>query len=63
MVDNEGLLSAAEVAALLNIKMNNLRQLQHRKQLVWVKKVGRNVYYREQDVAAINEKRSRRNKE
>jgi hypothetical protein len=47
----------------LNITMNNLRQLQHRKQLVWVQKVGRLVYYREQDVAAIAERRSGRNKE
>ena len=62
MVD-EGLLSAQEVAVKLNITMNNLRQLQHRKQLVWVQKVGRNVYYRESDVVAIAEKRTRGSKE
>ncbi len=55
---NEGLLSAQEVAIRLNITMNNLRQLQHRKQLVWVQKVGRNVYYLEQDVVALAERRA-----
>ena len=58
MVD-EGLISAQEVATRLNITMNNLRQLQHRKQLVWVQKVGRNVYYLEQDVVALAERRKR----
>jgi hypothetical protein len=56
---NEGLISAQEVATRLNITMNNLRQLQHRKQLVWVQKVGRNVYYLEQDVVALAERRKR----
>jgi hypothetical protein len=60
---NEGLLSAQEVATRLNITMNNLRQLQHRKQLLWVQKVGRNVYYLEQDVVALAERRARNNKE
>jgi hypothetical protein len=54
---SEGLISAQEVATRLNITMNNLRQLQHRKQLVWVQKVGRNVYYLEQDVVALALKR------
>jgi hypothetical protein len=60
---SEGLLSAQEVATRLNITMNNLRQLQHRKQLVWVEKAGRNVYYREQDVVALAERRAGRKKE
>jgi hypothetical protein len=60
---NEGLISAQEVAIRLNITMNNLRQLQHRKQLVWVQKVGRNVYYLEQDVVALAQRRARNNKE
>jgi phage antirepressor YoqD-like protein len=60
---SEGLISAQEVAIQLNITMNNLRQLQHRKQLVWVQKVGRNVYYLEQDVVALAERRARNNKE
>jgi hypothetical protein len=62
-VVKEGLISAQEVAIRLSITMNNLRQLQHRKQLVWVEKVGRNVYYREQDVVALAEKRAGNNKE
>ena len=57
---SEGLLSAQEVATRLSITMNNLRQLQHRKQLVWVEKAGRNVYYREQDVVALAQKRAGR---
>jgi hypothetical protein len=60
---SEGLLSAQEVATRLSITMNNLRQLQHRKQLVWVEKAGRNVYYREQDVVALAERRAGRKKE
>jgi hypothetical protein len=60
---SEGLLSAQQVANQLNITMNNLRQLQHRKQLVWVERVGRNVYYREQDVVALAQKRAGRVKE
>jgi phage antirepressor YoqD-like protein len=60
---SEGLITAQEVASRLNITMNNLRQLQHRKQLVWVEKVGRNVYYRESDVVTLAEKRTRRNEE
>jgi hypothetical protein len=59
-VVKEGLISAQEVAIRLNITMNNLRQLQHRKQLVWVERVGRNVYYREQDVVALGQKRAER---
>jgi hypothetical protein len=62
-VVKEGLISAQEVAIRLSITMNNLRQLQHRKQLVWVEKVGRNVYYREQDVVALAQKRAGNNKE
>ena len=60
---SEGLISAQEVATRLNITMNNLRQLQHRKQLVWVEKVGRLVYYREQDVVTLAQKRAGRVKE
>jgi hypothetical protein len=62
-VVKEGLISAQEVAIRLSITMNNLRQLQHRKQLVWVEKVGRNVYYREQDVVTLAQKRAGNNKE
>lgn len=58
----EGLMSSAEVAQHLGINMNNLRQIQSRKSLAWVKKVGRNVYYRESEVIAYGNKRAARNK-
>lgn len=59
MVD-ESLMSAAEAAEYLGIKMNNLRQIQHRKTLAWVQKTGRNVYYKREDVIAYKEKRDAR---
>ena len=59
MVD-DGLISAAETAEILGINMNNLRQIQHRKTIVWVQKVGRNVYYRRDDVEAYLVKRNAR---
>lgn len=61
MVD-EALVSAQEVANDLGITMNNLRQMQYRKSLVWVKKTGRNVYYDKAEVDAYKEKRMKRNK-
>jgi len=60
MVD-ENLVSAAEAAEILGIKMNNLRQIQHRKTLLWVHKSGRNVYYKREDVLAYKAKRDARN--
>jgi hypothetical protein len=56
----DNLLSAAEVTELLGITLNNLRQIQHRKTLIWVSKSGRNVYYRKEDVEAYQVKRSAR---
>ena len=61
MVD-ETLISAQEVANDLGITMNNLRQMQYRKSLVWVKKTGRNVYYDKAAVEAYKERRTKRNK-
>ena len=58
MVDD--LLSAAEVCERLNITINNLRQIQHRKTLTWVQKSGRNVYYTKDDVEAYLSKRNSR---
>jgi hypothetical protein len=57
----ENLVSAAEAAEILGIKMNNLRQIQHRKTLVWVQKAGRNVYYKREDVMNYKAKRDARN--
>ena len=56
MVDSD-LLTSDEVIAKLGITLNNLRQLQFRKQLVWVKKEGRSVYYRALDVETFRLKR------
>ncbi len=61
MVD-ESLVSAQDVANDLGINMNSLRQIQYRKSLVWVKKIGRNVYYDKTEVEAYKEKRTKRNK-
>lgn len=57
---NDDLVSAAETAEILGITMNNLRQIQHRKTLVWVQKAGRNVYYKREDVANYKAKRDAR---
>lgn len=57
---NEDLVSAAEAAEILGIKMNNLRQIQHRKSILWVQKTGRNVYYKREDVMAYKSKRDSR---
>lgn len=59
MVDN--LMSAAEVCERLNITINNLRQIQHRKTLTWVQKSGRNVFYTKEDVENYFLKRQERN--
>jgi predicted site-specific integrase-resolvase len=56
----DDLLSAAEVCERLNITINNLRQIQHRKTLTWVQKSGRNVYYTKDDVEAYLSKRNSR---
>lgn len=59
MVDD--LMSAAEVCERLNITINNLRQIQHRKTLTWVQKSGRNVFYTREDVENYFLKRQERN--
>lgn len=59
MVDD--LMSAAEVCERLNITINNLRQIQHRKTLTWVQKSGRNVFYTRTDVENYFSKRMERN--
>jgi predicted site-specific integrase-resolvase len=57
----DDLMSAAEVCERLNITLNNLRQIQHRKTLTWVQKSGRNVYYTRDDVENYFSKRQERN--
>lgn len=57
--DNE-FLTAEETAAYLRITVNNLRQIQFRRTLKWVKREGRKVYYPVKDVYAYAEKRNLR---
>lgn len=54
------LLSANQTAEILGVTLNNLRQLQHRKLIKWVKREGKNVYYAEPDVLALLDKRQRK---
>lgn len=39
-----------QVAEHLGVNMNNLRQLQHRRTISWVKKEGKAVYYRADEI-------------
>jgi len=49
-----------QVIEYLQITMNNLRQLQFRKTIAWVKKEGKAVFYRADEVKAYKEKRETR---
>lgn len=51
------ILTSKEVCEQLGITLNNLYQLNYRKQLVWVKKEGKNAFYNADDVAALKAKR------
>lgn len=53
-------LTAEETAARLGVTLNNLRQIQFRGNLRWVKREGRKVYYLESDVDAYAAKRRTR---
>jgi hypothetical protein len=59
MVD-EGYLSANQVSELLNININNLRQIQFRGNLKWSKREGRKVYYLASEVETYAAKRNAR---
>lgn len=60
MVDE--LWTTQQVIEHLEITMNNLRQLQFRKTIAWVKKEGKAVFYRADEVKAYKEKRNLRAK-
>lgn len=60
MVDEE-LWSSQQTADYLGIKLNNLRQIQHRGTLKWVKRDWRSVFYKADDVRAYKIKRESRN--
>jgi len=51
------LIDSNQVCAILGITHNNLHQLKHRKQLVWVEKKGKRVYYSRADVEALKTRR------
>ena len=59
MVDE--LWDSEQTAKFLKINVNNLRQIQHRKTLVWRKRVWRSVYYSADEVRAYADKRKKRN--
>ena len=52
----------AQVCEYLNIRMNNLHQIQFRGQIKWVAKDGKKVYYNREDVIAYKAKRDSRGK-
>jgi hypothetical protein len=58
----EELWSTQQVVDHLQITMNNLRQLQFRKTITWVKKEGKEVFYNAEQVKAYKEKRETRKK-
>lgn len=53
------LMTSAEVCEFLGITRNNLYQIQYRKQIVWVKKVGKNALYDREQVEAYKSKRDK----
>jgi predicted site-specific integrase-resolvase len=58
MVENE--MSSQEVADLLGITINNLRQIQHRGTLKWQRREWRNVFYSTEEVLVYAAKREAR---
>ena len=53
-------MTAVETAEYLKITINNLRQIQHRRNLKWIRREGRKVFYNQADVFAYAEKRATR---
>jgi predicted site-specific integrase-resolvase len=53
-------MTAVETAEYLKITINNLRQIQHRGNLKWIRREGRKVFYNQTDVFAYAEKRATR---
>jgi predicted site-specific integrase-resolvase len=60
MVENSEWISADDTAQMLGITINNLRQIQFRGNLKWVKREGRKVFYLLEQVLAYAEKRNKR---
>lgn len=53
----DDLWDSVKVCEVLNIKPNNLHQLNYRKQLIYVRKENKKAYYKPEDVLALKEKR------
>jgi hypothetical protein len=53
-------MSAEDTAKYLGVTLNNLRQIQFRKNLVYGRKEGRKVYYAVADVESYHAKRKAR---
>lgn len=60
MSDKE-LWGCPKVIEFLGVNLNNLRQIQHRGGIKWVKKVGKEVFYDPDQVMAYKAKRDERN--
>ena len=58
---DEELWTCRQVIEFLEIKLNNLRQIQHRGTIKWVKKIGKEVFYSADAVRAYKIKRDERN--
>jgi len=58
--NGEELWATEDVAQFLGITINNLRQIQHRGQLKWKKRVWRSVYYSAAEVQEFADMRTRR---
>ena len=56
----EELWTSQQVVEHLGITINNLRQLQYRKTIAWMKKEGKAVFYLADEVKAYKEKRENR---
>jgi hypothetical protein len=60
---SDELWSCPRVIEYLGVNLNNLRQMQHRGAIRWVQKIGKEVFYRAEDVIAYKKKRDDRNSE
>jgi len=52
--------NCAQVVEHLGININNLRQLQYRKTIKWVKREGKTVFYLADEIKTYKEKRESR---
>jgi hypothetical protein len=60
---SEELWSSKKTIEYLGVNLNNLRQMQYRGAIKWVKKIGKEVFYLADDVKAYKAKRDERNQQ